>query len=89
MFAGKKTSEAVLKELEEKGLSKDGAAAFFANYYVALNEDLLGHRERARELIAKAVASSWGKTAEGGPAYMWRVARLHAAELSRPAPAKP
>jgi len=89
MFAGKKSSEAVLKELDEKGLPKDGAAAFFANYYVALNEDLLGHHERALELIAKAVASSWGKTAEGGPAYMWRVARRHAAELSRPAQAKP
>jgi lipoprotein NlpI len=89
MFAGKKASEAVLTELAGKGLPKDGAAAFFANYYVALNADLLGRRERARELIAKAVASGWGKTAEGGPAYMWRVARLHAAELNRPAPTKP
>ena len=75
--------------LATKGLAKDGAPAFFANYYVALNEDLLGHRERARELIGKAVASGWGRTAEGGPAYMWRVARLHAAELSRPVPVKP
>ena len=89
MFAGKKSSDAVLTELADKGLPKDGAPAFFANYYVALNEDLLGHRERARTLIEKAVAGPWGRTAESGPAYMWRVARLHAAELGRPIRPKP
>ena len=82
MFAGRKTTDEVLREVEEKGLSKDGAVSFFASYYGGLNEALLGHRERALELTAKARASRWGRTSEGGPAYMWQVARIHAERLA-------
>ncbi|MGB8170401.1 MAG: hypothetical protein WCF18_23060 [Chthoniobacteraceae bacterium] len=82
MFAGKRTTDEVFREIESKGLSRDERVMFFANYYAGLNEALLGHRERALELIRKAAASAWGQTAEGGPAYMWRVARLHADRLA-------
>ena len=81
MFAGRKTTDEVFAEIESKKLTNNGAVMFFAQYYGALNEDLLGRREKARELLNKAVASPWGRTAEGGPAYMWQAARLHAARL--------
>lgn len=77
MFAGRMSGDEVLAALEKKGLAEDGAPQFFAHYYVGVNEALLGRQERALELLDKAVASRWGRTAEGGPAYMWRCARLH------------
>ena len=82
MFAGRMTTDAMLAEVDAKKLAADGAVAFFANYYGGLNEELLGRKERARELVGKAVSSTWGRTAEGGPAYMWQCARLHADRLS-------
>jgi lipoprotein NlpI len=82
MFAGTRTTEDVFREIERKDLTRDDRVMFFANYYAGLNEALLGHRERALELTRKAAASAWGQTAEGGPAYMWQVARIHAARLA-------
>ena len=81
MFAGTRTTDEVFAEVQRKGLADDERVMFFANYYAGLNEALLGHRERAIELTKKAAASEWGQTAEGGPAYMWQVARLHADRL--------
>ena len=82
MFAGTRTTADVFREIEEKGLARDERVMFFADYYAGLNEALLGHREKAIELTRKAAASEWGRTAEGGPAYMWQVARLHAERLA-------
>jgi len=82
MFAGRLSGDQVLANLEKKGLARDGAPQFFAHYYVGVNEALLGHRDRALKLLDKAVASRWGQTAEGGPAYMWRCARLHRDEVA-------
>ena len=64
-------------EIKRKGLADEPSVMFFANYYGGLNEELLGRRARALELLQAAVASRWGRTAEGGPAYMWQAARLH------------
>ncbi len=77
MFAGRKTADEVFAEIEEKGLLKDESVMFFANYYGGLDEALRGRRERALELLRKAVASPLGRGAPGGPGYMWQVARLH------------
>jgi lipoprotein NlpI len=82
MFAGSRTTDDVFLEIERKKLTRDERVMFFANYYAGLNEAILGHRERALELTRKAVAGAWGRTAEGGPAYMWQVARLHADRLA-------
>jgi lipoprotein NlpI len=82
MFAGKRTTDSVLEEVRKKELTGDGAVMFFAHYYCGLNELLLEHPDRARDLLARAVASPWGRTAEGGPAYMWQVARLHYERLA-------
>jgi lipoprotein NlpI len=77
MFAGKRTGADVLAEMEKKGLAEDASVMFFAQYYVGLNEDLLGHKEAAREHLAKAVALAMKSNARGGPGYMGQVARLH------------
>jgi hypothetical protein len=50
---------------------------FFAHYYVGLNEELLGHKDGAREHLAKAVSLAVKAGARGGPGYMGQVARLH------------
>jgi tetratricopeptide (TPR) repeat protein len=82
MFAGRMTSAEVLAGLEAKGMARDGAPQFFAHYYTGVHEALQGDRGKALALLEKAVASQWGRTAEGGPAYMWRCARLHRDEVA-------
>ena len=77
VFAGEKTGEQLFAEIREKNLADDGAVMFFANYYGGLNEELLGHRDNALALLRQAVASPWARRAQGGPSYMWQVARLH------------
>lgn len=77
MLAGKKTGADVLAEMDKKGLGEDSLVMFFAHYYIGLNEELLGHKDAAREHLAKAIAF-WVKAgASGGPGYMGQVARLH------------
>jgi hypothetical protein len=77
MLAGKKTGAEVLAEMEKKGLGEDVLVMFFAHYYVGLNEDLLGHKDAAREHLSKAVTLAMKSGARGGPGYMGQVARLH------------
>lgn len=86
MFAGKMTPDEALAGIEAKGLGDETQVAFFGNYYAGLDEELLGHRERAEALIRKAVALPQAR-APGGPGYMWQVARLHWERLrTEPAP---
>ena len=73
MFAGQRTADDVLAEVQRKGLSEDHVAVFFANYYGGLNEALLGHREQAIAMLRKAVDDPEARKA----GYMWQVARLH------------
>lgn len=77
MLAGKKTDKEVLAELEKKGLTDNALVMFFAHYYIGLNDELLGHKELARENLAKAVKLAMKAGAGGGPGYMGQVARLH------------
>src|SRR5205814_349658 len=77
MFAGKKTTAQFMADLKQRQLAEDPRVMFFANYYAGLNEELLGRHEQAVALLRAAVANTWGRTAENGPAYMWQAARLH------------
>ncbi len=86
LAAGKKSTDALLLDLKERGLADDPRVVFFANYYAGLHEEILGHRPRALELLRAAVANPWGQTAENGPAYMWQVARLHYEKLAASSP---
>ena len=82
MFAGTKTTAAFLADLRDRKLADNPRVMFFAHYYAGLNEELLGRRTEAITLLREAVANPWGRTAEGGPAYMWQAARLHYETLS-------
>ncbi|MEO6244760.1 MAG: hypothetical protein ABIQ12_04930 [Opitutaceae bacterium] len=86
MFAGTKTTAAFLADLRTRKLNAKPSVMFFAHYYAGLNEHLLGRRAEAIQLLREAVANPWGRTAEGGPAYMWQVARLHYEVLSATQP---
>ena len=81
MFAGKRTGADVFAEMEKKGLAKNAGVMFFANYYVGLNEQLLGDVKAAREHLRRAVLD--GPSAGGGAGYMWKVARLQFDLLAR------
>jgi lipoprotein NlpI len=87
MFAGKKSPNEVLAEIERKGLTGEMQVVFFGNYYAGLEEARLGHRERGLALLEKAVALPQARAA-GGPGYMWQVARLHWERLRAGAAAK-
>jgi lipoprotein NlpI len=82
MFAGKETTRDLFAGIKARNLADTPRVMFFANYYAGLHEDILGHREEALRLLHAAVANSWGRTAENGPAYMWQVARLHYEQLA-------
>jgi lipoprotein NlpI len=73
MFAGKRTPDEALAEVDRKGLAGNHLVAFFANYYTGLDEALLGHRAHAIRLLHKAVDDPEAREA----GYMWQVARLH------------
>ena len=77
MFAGKRTPDDVLAEIDRKGLADNENVAFFGHYYAGLGEALLGHREKALTLLREAVGSPLASSSGGGPGYMWQVARLH------------
>ena len=76
MFASGKT-DALFAEMATKDLTANEPVMFFASYYAGLHEEILGHREKARELLAKAVAGGWKNRGSSEPSYMWQVARLH------------
>lgn len=84
MFAGRKSTEQFLADLKARGHDTNARVMFFANYYAGLNEELAGRRDAALALVREAVANSWGRTAEGGPTYMWQVARLHYEVMTAP-----
>ena len=77
MFAGKKTTDELFADVKTKDLTANETVMFFANYYGGLNEEILGHHEKALELLQKAVAGGWKSRGGSEPSYMWQVARLH------------
>jgi lipoprotein NlpI len=86
LYAGRLTTQEFFADLTARRVTSDPAAMFFAHYYAGLLEHLHGRHPEALALLRSAVASPWGRTAEGGPAYMWQVARLHFETLSRATP---
>jgi lipoprotein NlpI len=86
MFAGKRTPESVLEHVAAPALADRPQVQFFAHYYVGFMKDLSGDRAAAIDHLRKAVSIfTLAAAQEGGPGYMWQVARLHLLELSKPA----
>ena len=84
MFAGEKTSDDIFTEMKTKELTGNATVMFFANYYAGLNEEVLGHREKALALLREAVGLGWKSHAGSESSYMWQVARLHYEKLATP-----
>ncbi len=82
MFAGTKTTDELFADVKTKDLTANETVMFFANYYAGLNEGIFGHREKALELLRKAVADGWKSRGGSEPSYMWQVARLHYESLA-------
>ena len=82
MLAGEKSGDEVFAEMKTKDLTGNTTVMFFANYYAGLNEEMLGHREKAVALLRHAVALGWKNRRSGEPSYMWQVARLHFEKLA-------
>ena len=82
MFAGKKTKDELFADVKTKDLAGNETVMFFANYYAGLHEEILGHREKALELLHQAVAGGWKSRGGSEPSYMWQVARLHYESLA-------
>jgi lipoprotein NlpI len=89
MFAGRRGAADVFRDIVGKHLEQDAQVMFFANYYAGLHESLLGHPERALELVRTAVSGARPLAEGAEPAYMWQVARLHAARLEAGIAEKP
>ena len=81
MLAGARTGAEVFAEIERKGLSRNRSVMFFANYYVGLNESLLGDQKAALDHLRRAVDGGW--TGESEPEYMWQVSRLQYEALAK------
>lgn len=83
MLEGKRSPQQVLDESEEQA-KQNPQVAFFAKYYVGVYKDLLGEKTEGAKLVREAVEIFTPETAgNGGPGYMWQVARLHQALLQK------
>ncbi|MGL5098272.1 MAG: tetratricopeptide repeat protein [Planctomycetia bacterium] len=85
MFAGKIEPADVLKRIEAAPLgdTERRKQKFYADLYVGLYLATLKKPAEAQKHLAAATANSWGRSAGGGPGYMWQVARLHDEKLRR------
>ena len=82
LFAGKVSTREFFADIAERKLTPNAQVMFFANYYAGLHEEILGHHDKALELLHAAVANRRERSAGNGPSYMWQVARLHYEVLS-------
>lgn len=83
LFAGSITPEAILEHIAAADISDQERSKreFYAYLYIGLHYAVLKQNEPARAHLRKASGNTWAPQAGYGPHYMWRVARLHAAQL--------
>jgi len=76
VYAGEMSPDDFLAELAARKLDQSAQVQFYAHYYLGLYEELLGHREAALDHLGTALTLYPDSTPQGGPAFMWQVARL-------------
>lgn len=83
LFAGQITPEQILANIAAADI--DGRERqkreFYAHLYIGLHLAVLKVNDQAKQHLEKAAANTWGATAGYGPHFMWRVAKLNAAQL--------
>jgi lipoprotein NlpI len=72
MFAGRRTPDDLVTEIEAKGVAENQEVSFFGFFYAGVDEEILGHKAHAIELLRKAVDIR----PNPNTVYMWNVARL-------------
>ncbi|HLJ11106.1 MAG TPA: tetratricopeptide repeat protein [Planctomycetaceae bacterium] len=79
LFSGEMAGDEVLKRINDAKITAQQRKIrlFYAELYIGLNEFVEGRLESAEEHLKQAVNNDWGAKAEGGPGYMWHVARVH------------
>ena len=77
MFAGRRTPDDLIAEVQQKNLASHPQVGFFAYYYAGLDELVLGHKAHAIELLRKAV----DLMPNPDTVYMWNVCRLQWEQL--------
>lgn len=87
LFEGKITGDELLDKIRLAKISEAERQKrlFYAELYVGLNESVEGRADSAKQHLTLAAGNTWGQKAGYGPNYMWHVARLHAAQLAKPA----
>ena len=83
LFAGEITPERILANIAKAEISERERTKreFYAHLYIGLHLTVLEDDERAMAHLKKAAANTWAPEAGYGPHYMWRVAKLHHAQL--------
>jgi lipoprotein NlpI len=79
LFAGELTGSAVLDRIAQARLPDEERQKrlFYAELYIGLNDFVEGDPASAEQHLRAAVRNRWGAEAEGGPGWMWHVARVH------------
>jgi lipoprotein NlpI len=72
MFAGRRTPDDLVAEIEQKGFANHQEVGFFGFFYAGMYEEVLGHKPHAIELLKRAVDIM----PNPNTVYMWNVARL-------------
>jgi lipoprotein NlpI len=84
MLEGKISPQALLDGTQALGGKQNPQVSFFAMYYSGVYYDLVGESVKGARLVRDAVDLFTPDTAgNGGPGYMWQVARLHAGAIEK------
>jgi hypothetical protein len=74
----------MLDGAQDLGGKQNPQVSFFAMYYAGVYYDLIGDAAKGGRLVTEAVNLFSQDTAgNGGPGYMWQVARLHAGAIEK------
>lgn len=84
MLEGKVSPQAVIDGARALSGKQNPEVSFFALYYAGIYHDLVGDTANGARLVRQAVnLFNEDKAGNGGPGYMWQVARLHAGEIEK------
>lgn len=85
LFAGRMTGDEVLARIEQASISEveRQKRLFYADLYIGLYSLVQGETDAGCRRLQRAVENQWGRSAGGGPGYMWHVARVHSELLKR------
>lgn len=83
LFADQITPEQILANIADAKIDDTERAKreFYAHLYIGLHLVVLKEKEAALQHLDKAAGNTWAPAAGYGPRYMWRVAKLHHAQL--------